>query len=276
MHVMWMHHWCTRLIRDKYMGIAEVFSNELYNGEDFYKYFSKREILNIPVELCNLMDMDKKTENKYIFSNIVNFFCDLYVTLNVNNSDFIFIDSKLDDIKFWDKFSDYLYSDYLTKKEGAILVFAKVRKNCSCQHLEKAFESNYYKNNPILASRCIKELSYLKSNKSEVYEKLLLNEIDIINFITLLLLQDENTSKKIIDLYKNEKWIDNIQNNAVKLCEEFETFITNIQNVNKLKDFTRDEYITSFSFFIKENHFFEIKDFFSFYKKIFQKMKINT
>lgn len=258
------------------MEIAEVFSKELYNCEDFYKIFSEKEILNIPDELYNLIDLDKNQANEYIFPNIVNFFCDLYVTLNVNNKDFDFIDSKLDEIKFWDKFSDYLYSDYLVKKEGAILVFAKVRKNCSCHYLEKAFENCYYKKNPVLASRCLSELFYLKSDKSKEYEKLLLDEIDIINFITLLLLQDESIGKKVINLYKKEEWVDSIQNNAEKLCEDFEIFITNIQNVNKLKDFTRNEYIDSFYFYIKENQFFDIKDFFSFYKNVFQKMKNNT
>ena len=97
------------------MNINEIFSSGLYDCKEFYKYFSKDEILNIPFGLYKLIDIDQKTENEFIFPNIIEFLTDLYVTLNVKNKDYKYIDSKLEEINFWEKFSEYLYSDFLYK-----------------------------------------------------------------------------------------------------------------------------------------------------------------
>ena len=163
------------------MNINEVFSSGLYDCKEFYKYFSKDEILNIPFGLYKLIDIDQKTENDFIFSNIMVFLIDLYVTLNVNDKDFEYIDSKLKEIDFCEKFSVYLYSDFLFKKEGAILAFAKMQNKSNCKYLERAFIDEYYKKNPILTSRCLRELFYLKSEKADEYKKLLFENIDLMN-----------------------------------------------------------------------------------------------
>ena len=127
------------------MGISEIFSSELYNAEKFYEYFSEEDIKNIPFDLYNLIDIEQKYENQFTFQNFVAFFSDLYVSLNINDKDFKYIDSKLDEIGFSQKFSEYLYSDFLIKKEGAIFVFAKMRKKSNCKYLEEAFINEYYK-----------------------------------------------------------------------------------------------------------------------------------
>lgn len=99
------------------MNINEVFSSGLYDCKEFYKYFSKDEILNIPFGLYKLIDIDQKTENDFIFSNIMVFLIDLYVTLNVNDKDFEYIDSKLKEIDFCENFQ-YIYTliFYLKRK----------------------------------------------------------------------------------------------------------------------------------------------------------------
>ena len=132
------------------MNLKEIFSRELYDSSKFYNYFSKNEIQNIPYDLYKLIDFEQKNENEFIFPNFVEFFCDLYVTLNINDKDYKYIESKLEEIGFCKKFSEYLYSDFLFKKEGAILVFAKMRKEINCKYLEDAFINEYYKKNPIL------------------------------------------------------------------------------------------------------------------------------
>ena len=259
------------------MGISEIFSSELYNAEKFYEYFSEEDIKNIPFDLYNLIDIEQKYENQFTFQNFVAFFSDLYVSLNINDKDFKYIDSKLDEIGFSQKFSEYLYSDFLIKKEGAIFVFAKMRKKSNCKYLEEVFINEYYKKNPILTSRCLKELFYLESNKANEYEKLLFENIDIINFITIILLCDKDLSEKVLELYKNEEFLKNIKINDIEeFIMSFEIFISNLLGVNKIKDFKRDEYINSFNYYIKIYGSYEVKDFNSFYKKSFQELKINT
>ena len=259
------------------MNFIKVFSNRLYNSKEVHNYFSENEIFNIPFDLYNLIDIDQKTENKFIFSNIIEFLTDLYVTLNIKDKDFKYIDTKLEEINFWKKFSEYLYSDFLYKKEGAILTFAKNRRTSNCKYLEAAFISEYYKKNPILTSRCLTELFYLKSKRANEFKKLLVEEFDLINFISILLLDDEELTNKALELNKNEKYLKRIRTDRIKnFTMNFEIFITNVQGVNKVKDFTRDEYIKSINYFEKIYGSYKIDNFYSFYKKALQEMEIIT
>ena len=234
------------------MGISEIFSSELYNAEKFYEYFSEEDIKNIPFDLYNLIDIEQKYENQFTFQNFVAFFSDLYVSLNINDKDFKYIDSKLDEIGFSQKFSEYLYSDFLIKKEGAVFVFAKMRKKSNCKYLEEAFINEYYKKNPILTARCLTELFYLKSKKAKGFKKLLVEDFDLINFISILLLDDEELTKKVLGLNKNQKYLQRIRADSIQnFAMNFEIFITNVQGANKIKDFTKDEYIKSINYFEK-------------------------
>ena len=259
------------------MNLIELFSSDLYNSEEFYKYFCKDEILKIPFELFELIDVEQQNENKYIFPNIIEFFTDMYVTLNIKQEDFEYIDSKLQEIDFCKKFSEYLYSDYLDKKQGAILVFAKMRKTENCKYLEEAFINEYYKKNPILTSTCLKELYYLKSSKAAEYEKLILEEKDLINFISIMLVENGELNCNVLELYKDEDFFTKIKSeNFKKFDMEFETFIINVQGANKIKDFTRDEYIKSFYYFEKIYGSYKVEDFYSFYKNALQEIKNST
>jgi len=256
------------------MNIKDLFSTELYNSSNFYNYFSEKEIQNIPSDLYNLIDLEQKEENEFIFPNLVDFFLDLYVSLNVKDKDFEYIDSKLQEIGFCKKFSEYLYSDFLVKKEGAILVFAKMRKESNCKYLEEAFINEYYKRNPILTSRCIQELFYLKSNQASDYENLLFKEIDLINFITIILLNDDSLTEKALELYKNEKFLENIKNeNLADFAINLEAFITNVQTANKIKDFSREEYIKSINYFEKIYGSYKVIDLNSYYKNALQEIR---
>ena len=115
------------------------------------------------------------------------------------------------------------------------------------------------------------------SNKANEYEKLLFENIDIINFITIILLCDQDLSEKVLELYKNEEFLKNIKINDIEeFIMSFEIFISNLLGVNKIKDFKRDEYINSFNYYIKIYGSYEVKDFNSFYKKSFRELKINT
>ncbi len=134
---------------------------------------------------------------------------------------------------------------------------------------------NTTKKNPILASRCIQELFYLKSNQASDYENLLFKEIDLINFITIILLNDDSLTEKALELYKNEKFLENIKNeNLADFAINLEVFITNVQTANKIKDFTREEYIKSINYFEKIYDSYKVEDFYSFYKKALQEMEI--
>ena len=258
------------------MNFIKILSSRLYNSKEIYNYFSEDEILNIPFDLYNLIDMDQKNENEFIFLNIIEFLTDLYVTLNVKDKDYKYIDSKLEEINFWEKFSEYLYSDFLYKKEGAILALAKKRSTSNCKYLEDAFISEYYKKNPILTARCLTELFYLKSKKAKGFKKLLVEDFDLIDFISILLLDDEELTNKVLGLNKNEKYLQKIRADSIQnFAMNFEIFITNVQGANKIKDFTRDEYIKSINYFEKIYGSYKIDDFYSFYKKALQEMEIS-
>lgn len=257
------------------MNIKDVFSSELYDSNEFYNYFSENEICNIPFDLYNLIEVEQKTENEFIFQNFIEFISDLYVSSNVNDKDFEYIDLKLEEIGFSKKFSEYLYSDFLIKKEGAIFALAKMRKTSNCKYLEAAFIDEYYKKNPILTSICLKELFYLKSKKADEYEKLIFEDIDLINFISIILINDDELSKKALDLYKNENFFKNIKiDDLENFACNFEVFVKNVQNVNKIRDFTRDEYLKCFDYFGKIYYSYKVEDFYSFYKKALQDMEI--
>lgn len=183
----------------------------------------------------------------------------------------------MEEIDFWKKFSEYLYSDFLYKKESAILAFAKKRSTSNCKYLEAAFMSEYYKKNPLLTSRCLQELFYLKSKKAKEFKKLIIEDIDLINFISILLLDDEELTNKALKLYKNEKHIKKIKSNDIQnFVGSFEIFITNVQSANKIKDLTRDGYIKSIHYFEKIYGSYKVENFYSFYKTALQEMEIST
>ena len=116
------------------MNIEEVFSSELYGGREFYNYFSREQILNLPFDLYKLVDAEEKSEDKFVFQNIIEFISDMYVGSNINEEDFKYIDSKFDEVDFCKKFSQYLYSDFLFKKEGAIFAFAMMKSTVRKQY----------------------------------------------------------------------------------------------------------------------------------------------
>lgn len=259
------------------MNLIKLFSNDSYNSEEFYKYFSKEEILNIPSNLYDLIDIDQNNKNEFIFPNIIEFLTDIYVTLKIKDEDFEYIDSKLEEICFCKKFSEYLYSDYLYKKQGAILAYAKMQKTENCKYLEEAFINEYYKKNPILTSACLKELYYLKSKKAKEYEKLIFEDRDLINFISILLLEDGKLDSKALELYKNEEILRKIKTeNLGDFSSNFETFIVNVQGVNRIKDFTRDEYLKSINYFEKIYGSYKVEDFNSFYKNALLEIENHT
>lgn len=87
----------------------------------------------------------------------------------------------------------------------------------------------------------------------------------------------EELTNKVLELNKNEKYLKKIRTDRIKnFTMNFEIFITNVQGVNKVKDFTRDEYIKSINYFEKIYGSYKIDNFYSFYKKALQEMEIIT
>ena len=115
-----------------------------------------------------------------------------------------------------------------------------------------------------------------KLPQAKEFKKLLFEDFDLINFISILLFDDEELTKKVLGLNKNEKYLQKIRADSIQnFTMNFEIFITNVQGANKIKDFTRDEYIKSINYFEKIYGSYTIDDFYSFYKKALQEMEIS-
>ena len=109
------------------------------------------------------------------------------------------------------------------------------------------------------------------------YEKLIFEDKDLINFISILLFEDGELDSKVLELYKNEEILRKIKTeNLGDFSSNFETFIVNVQGANRIKDFTRDEYLKSINYFEKIYGSYKVEDFYSFYKNALLEIENHT
>ena len=82
-----------------------------------------------------------------------------------------------------------------------------------------------------------------------------------------MLLEDGELDSKVLEFYKNEEILRKIKTEKLgDFSSNFETFIVNVQSVNRIKDFTRDEYLKCINYFEKIYGSYKVEDFNSFYK----------
>lgn len=247
------------------MKINEALQQDSFDVNNFYSYFSEKEILDIPFDLMNFLDKENIDEN--IFTNLHDFLVDLYSTSNIKEKDYKYIDSKFKKLNFCQKLSKYLYSKNLSIAQLTIHVLIDMNKKNNTKFFEEAYENSYYKNNLLLAYQGLQALNIRQSRKIKKYENQLLNEKDILNFMAFFLLDpSEKEISKALNNYCNEDFIKILPSTDYKkFVLNYEIFAINVMGVNKLY-FTRNDYIKSTKYFSQIYNNYKVTDFTSFYK----------
>lgn len=87
--------------------------------------------------------------------------------------------------KFFDLLSKFLYDNDFNLSSWTIYTFAKFSRKENVIFLETAYETHFYRNNPMLTARCLSELHCLGSKKLDGYLNQLRGNNDVISKFTL-------------------------------------------------------------------------------------------
>jgi hypothetical protein len=167
--------------------------------------------------------------------------------------------SLLTEYNFFRNLEPFLYHDRLSIKSATIFTFGKFSISENSPLLERAFKESYYLQNPILAARCLGEISWLEQSTPVRLMENLVRENDILNFMTrgLVLSSSGNTETEMRHLI--DEYQDNIE--AIKdlgTSEDpnsffwtFELFVTNIHHTCDLSDWNREKYKFGIEYYLK-------------------------
>ena len=162
---------------------------------------------------------------------------------------------------FFEQLIAYLYTDNFSACSWSIYVIGKFSDTENAKYLEEAYETNFSLTNPILSYRCLLELSWLSSNKTDQY----LADLQLDNSITskLVLLyswEPDSDSSKLKTLIKDKELINFIDPNRTLVNPEeevysrlfaFEMHVTELYNSATEKIITKPDFES-----IAKNYFY--------------------
>ncbi len=164
------------------------------------------------------------------------------------------------EIKFYDTIEKYLYNPYRRIMDATLNILPVfcddgnylIKENSI--YLVKAFENQYYNNNPYLACNCLLKIKMLDENiYNEFFKKIKISN-SIINIITYCFMVNISYElKNELDIaYK--KFYDNIGQLVIekytKCISIYQQFIINLQDKLKLKDWDSEIYIKAIKYVV--------------------------
>lgn len=109
--------------------------------------------------------------NKATYFDTTTFARDFYIGSDMTEEEKEHFYNELKKQGFFRKLNEFLYSDNFSISSWTIYTIGKFSNPENAAFLETAYEINYVLNNPILAYRCLGELSWLSSEKVDQYLK---------------------------------------------------------------------------------------------------------
>lgn len=167
--------------------------------------------------------------------------------------------SMLAEYSFFTNLEPFLYHDRLSIKSATIFTFGKFSLSENLPFLERAFKESYFLQNPILAARCLSEISWLERSAFTRLMEDLVQKNDILNFMTRgLILSSGGDTKtalsQLIDEYRgNFEEIEDLGTSAdpSSFFWTFELFVTNIHHTCDIPDWDRKKYKFSIEYYLK-------------------------
>lgn len=144
------------------------------------------EIADIVREIIEWLETDIQ-DNDVGKIDFMTFARDFYIGSDLTDIEKAHFYAELKRQNFLKNISQYLYDENMTISNWTIYTLAKFSHPENAIFLEKAYETHFYPNNPILIAKCLSELDWLGSNKVETYLNQLKAKKDVLSKFTLLM-----------------------------------------------------------------------------------------
>ena len=225
------------------------------NLRDFLeqRYFArideKYPMEEIAGDVLNFLNADQKN-----YIDVTGFAKDFYLAAFLTQDEKRYFYKELKSKDFFKQLNTFLYSDNFSICSWTIYIIGKFSNNENARYLEKVYETNYSLTNPMLSYRCLSELSWLNSKKTDHY----LSDLEV----------DNSKISKLILLYYWETSSDNSKFNELLTDKDLLNFITPNQTLVDIEEEICD---CIFGF---ENHISEL--YISTEKDIIDKIKFES
>jgi len=153
----------------------------------FRKFSDQHPIEQIASDVITFLNTDNKN-----YFDVTGFAKDFYLASFLTQAEKKYFYKELKSRDFFKQLNTFLYSDNFSICSWTIYTIGKFSNNENASSLEKAYETNFSLTNPILSYRCLNELSWLNSKKTDQY--LLDLELDNSKVSNLILLYYWETS----------------------------------------------------------------------------------
>lgn len=203
------------------------------------KYFVKIDnncsLEKIAEDVLNLLNADQEN-----YFDVTGFAKDFYLSAFLTNDEKKLFYQQLKTKDFFKHLNTFLSSNNFSICSWAIYIIGKFSKDENANFLETAYETNFCFTNPILSYRCLNELSWLNSKKSEKYlDDLELDNSKASNLILLYYWKRSADNSKFSELLSNKQLLNFIAPNQTfldteaEICDRlfsFENYITELYN----------------------------------------------
>ena len=180
------------------------------------KYFNKHEeqysFEKIASDVLSFLNAD--LENYF---DVTGFAKDFYLAAFLTQEQKKYFYKELKSRDFFKQLNTFLYSDIFSVCSWTIYTIGKFSNSENADYLEKAYETNFSLTNPMLSYRCLNELSWLNSKKTDHY----LAELEF----------DSSKTSKLVLLYYWETNSATSKINQLLTNKEFLSFITPSQTL---------------------------------------------
>jgi hypothetical protein len=241
--------------------VSSLFDECSWDSRQLYK---KVGIEKMTKEILNLLEITSSEESYNPEMFIMGLDMAKWITFYdeedniISENEIIKCRKYFNEIKFYDIIEKYLYNSYLRIKEVTLNIFTTFCGDGNCLIEEnsiyfiRAFENEYYNNNPYLACCCLLDIKMLNRDSYFNLLKKLISNNTIINIITYCFLVNISNDPRSLINNAYEKFFNKIGKLPIEKCISiYQQFIINLQNKLKLKDWNSEMYIKVMKYLIK-------------------------
>ena len=217
----------------------------------------------------------ESAEDGYDFSKALTLARDFAICSNLTEEEHKAYIALLNKNSFFSRIARFLYHDRQDWKSNVIYTLGKFTVPENSIFLEEAYVKSYYRNNPVLAARSLREIRWLGSPDFKRLSDMLIEKKDLINCFSLGLFLSSGTDgdyKVLLEHYPDLKPGLSTRDEVDLYFRRYENLVSHVQHANDLKDWSREEYLMSIDFYMKNRTELFNKnkiDFMKVYKQMF-------
>ncbi|MCR9141140.1 MAG: hypothetical protein NXI24_02735 [bacterium] len=228
---------------------------------------------------AELTRLAASTTDPEFYNFTITFARDIAIGSDLTNSDLERYDRYLRLAGFFDAMAAKLDYPNLSVRAATVYNFGKFSKRENAPYLEDAYESVYRNQDPVLSSRCLSEMLWLRSAKFDDYWNELSQSLDLLDKITGALFYSVHMDlAPPADFFRGE-WIDLIgrpqknlspREHAEQWVESFEMCVFDMHHKLELPAWTRAEFDPFIRFCASQDRRLEFRGDREHYRRMYQ------